>query len=131
MSGVPSDAVSISDPALLTGGWMASWFRNPVGAWQKEFANIDIVLDGTTVKVTQRWSELVGNDGSVTDASGGNPTEYSGSFNGEGWLDVTDDYGNHLVIVRFYEWNGKQYGIGSYDATADNGAGGFAVVFRP
>ncbi len=129
ISGVPDEAVTVTAAEQLQGGWKASFFVDPNGQGEKWFLNIAVEINGNEAVAKAEWGAVVDSAGNEEDLSGGIPMEFAGTYSPEAGLDVADDIGNRIAIPRFYTWNGKQYGRGSY--WRYDGSTGFAEMMRP
>lgn len=129
---IPEGAEVITDPVRLAGGWKCMVVRKPNTAPTREYWNIDLDMSESGVLCTQRWSGKVEPGGAFEDLSAANSNPLEGGFYHGCIMDLRDDYGSTLSIVQWYEYNGKQYGIGTYECGWDEeDSMGLAAVCRP
>ena len=129
---VPAGAEEITDPSRLTGGWRCLAVRTPNTSPIREYWNIELRVDGSEVNAVQRWSGKVENGGAFEDLSSANSNPMTGHFDERGILYLEDEFGSELVIVQWYEYDGKQYGMGTYECGWDSkDALGLLAVCRP
>ena len=131
---IPEGAVKITDPSLLAGGWKALVLRTPMSNPYPNYWNMNLTISGDAVDAVQYWSGTVKN-GIFEDASKGNPNSFKGTLDpGSLRLELTDVFGCELTILNWYEYNGAQYGIGTYNCVFPSDAEeplGMAAFCRP
>lgn len=111
---VPSGATAITDPSLLAGGWKVFILRTPTSKPYRQYWNMDMTVNGTDVEAVQYWSGVI-EDGEFKDWSGDSPNSFAGTFDQSGAeLMLKDLFGCELTIYHWFEYNGAQYGVGTY-----------------
>ena len=111
---VPSGATAITDPSLLAGGWKVFILRTPTTKPYRQYWNMDMTVNGTDVEAVQYWSGVI-EDGEFKDWSGDSPNSFAGTFDRSGSdLMLKDLFGCDLTIYDWFEYNGAQYGVGTY-----------------
>ena len=131
---IPEGAVKITDPSLLAGGWKALVLRTPMSSPYPNYWNMNLTVNGSAVEAVQYWSGTIKN-GVFEDASKGNPNSFKGTLDPDSLrLELTDVFGCELTILNWYEYNGVQYGIGTYNCVFPSDAEeplGMAAFCRP
>ena len=130
--GFLQSATPITNHTLVEGGWKLAIIWDPQrvrNAYCWDVANCDIWdLGGDSVSLNAKHYILYEPDpGYTTDFSNVPDDYYSGSWNGPSFY-VTIG-GGSITINGFYEYNGKQYAIGS--ATTQDGTAGEVALVRP
>ena len=131
---VPDGAVPIKDVFLISGGWKCLQIRRPATEPYTCYWNMDLQITGNTVSATQYWSGWLNEDGTFEDGSQGNSNKYAGNIDQLMVMDLKDVYGNVFTIIQWYEYEGKQYAIGSYNCvfpSDENDPVGLIAMYRP
>ena len=129
---VPQGAELITDPDLLFGGWKCFIMRKPNTAPIRQYWSLDLSIFESEVACDQFWSGQVENGGTFQDLSQANSNPLFGVIDQNCVMDLKDDYGSTLSIIQWYSYNGRQYGIGTYECGWDQeDSMGLAAVCRP
>ena len=129
---VPAGAVPITDPESLFGGWKCFVMRRPMTEPIRQYWNLDLSIVDSEVACIQTWSGQVKYGGTFVDESAANENPLFGSIDRNCVMELEDDYGSKFTIIQWYSYNGKQYGVGTYECGWDTeDTLGLAAVCRP
>ncbi len=115
--GVPVDVIDITDLSRLTGSWKSLIMYDPEGMWGPSgmsFSNTDISGNEEELTLTVDWyMTFWSQEGQSVDESNQDDAAFNGKWENDGlWASGPGT----IRITRFYEWNEKQYAIGTMDS---------------
>ena len=111
---MPEGAEIITDPEQLQGGWMVFILRRPMTDPYCQYWNMDLRFAGHEIEATQYWSGAIEN-GQFEDWCEANTNPFEGVYDPEkNAMHLTDEFGCELNVIRWFTYEGRQYGLGNY-----------------